>query len=207
MTPVVSMTPAVVVALPTPSPPTIYVDVPMANPTRGVGVEVPIPTTPVFVIMKFVCVEEPTTNEGPEPMLFGFTERSAHGEVEPMPRRPILSNLIYSENVLGPFLVEKVSADVVEFAFVRTPAIRAREVEAPSLPSPTKRRPTPRLFAAEELARCPSVSTSTIEEFSLSITYAESAGIPMSDVVANRLNVPGPWENRPVGPTWIPFPT
>ena len=86
MTPVVSMTPADVVATPTPRPPTIYVDVPTANPTRGVGVEVEIPTTPVFVIIKFVCVDEPTTNEGPEPMLFGFTERRAQGEDVPTPR-------------------------------------------------------------------------------------------------------------------------
>src|SRR3989344_9039436 len=86
MVPVVSMTPAEVVAIPTPRPPTIDVDVPTAKPTRGVGVEVEIPTTPVFVIIKFVCVDEPTTNEGPEPMLFGFTERRAQGEDVPTPR-------------------------------------------------------------------------------------------------------------------------
>ena len=37
------------------------------------------------MIIKFVAVEEPTTNDGPEPMLFGSMERSPHGEVDAIP--------------------------------------------------------------------------------------------------------------------------
>jgi len=50
---------------------------------------VPIPNKPPLVTIRFVAVEEPMTNEGPE-MPLGFTERSPHGEVEAMPTLPEL---------------------------------------------------------------------------------------------------------------------
>src|SRR3989338_11294436 len=84
MMPAVSMTPAVEVARPTPRPPVIYVEVPTARPTRGVGVEVAIPTSPEFVTRKFVADEEPTTNEGPVPVPYASTVRNPHGEVVPL---------------------------------------------------------------------------------------------------------------------------
>ena len=54
---------------------------------NDVGLVVPIPTLPSFVTTKFVALEEPMTNEGPEPMLLGFTDRSAQGVDVPNPRR------------------------------------------------------------------------------------------------------------------------
>jgi hypothetical protein len=55
------------------------------------GVVVPIPTFPLFATMKFVAVDEPTTNFGaPFTNSFPFTESNPHGEVVPMPIRPLL---------------------------------------------------------------------------------------------------------------------
>src|SRR3989344_8364308 len=51
------------------------------------GEVVPIPNKPPLVTIRFVAVEEPTTNEGPE-IPFGFTERSPQGEVVPIPILP-----------------------------------------------------------------------------------------------------------------------
>src|SRR3989338_6660660 len=51
------------------------------------GEVVPIPSNPSLVTIRFVAVEEPMTNEGPE-MPFGFTERSPQGEVVLIPTLP-----------------------------------------------------------------------------------------------------------------------
>ena len=52
------------------------------------GVEVPIPTRPLLATMKFVAVEDPTTNWGVEPMALAFTERRPHGVVVETPSAP-----------------------------------------------------------------------------------------------------------------------
>ena len=52
------------------------------------GLLVPIPTFPEFVTTKFVAVEEPMTKAGDVPRPFEFTERSPHGVVVPIPRKP-----------------------------------------------------------------------------------------------------------------------
>src|SRR3989344_6645941 len=44
-----------------------------------VGGAEPIPTLPPLVIIKFVAVEEPTTNDGLVPIPSGLIEKSAHG--------------------------------------------------------------------------------------------------------------------------------
>ena len=53
-----------------------------------IGVEVPIPIYPLFPIMKFVAVDEPTTNAGAVPIPFGFTERSPHADDDAIPTFP-----------------------------------------------------------------------------------------------------------------------
>ncbi len=54
------------------------------------GVEVPRPTLPRSVTTKFVATEEPTANAGaPEAIPVVLTESLAHGEVEPIPTKPL----------------------------------------------------------------------------------------------------------------------
>ena len=55
--------------------------------SRPYGLVVLTPTRPRFVTRRLVAVEEPTANAGPVIPL-GFTERSAHGEVEATPTLP-----------------------------------------------------------------------------------------------------------------------
>ena len=50
-------------------------------------VEVPIPTYPPLVTMRWVVVEEPITNSGPVTPE-GLTESKPHGEVVPIPTLP-----------------------------------------------------------------------------------------------------------------------
>src|SRR3989344_9118102 len=54
------------------------------------GEVVPIPTNPPLVTIRFVAVEEPMTNEGPE-MPLGFTESSPQGEVVLIPTLPLFN--------------------------------------------------------------------------------------------------------------------
>lgn len=57
-----------------------------------------IPTFPPFVTMKyapFAEVEEPITNAGPV-MPFGLRDNMPHGEVVPIPKLPVESNLPFS---------------------------------------------------------------------------------------------------------------
>src|SRR3989338_780352 len=93
------------------------------------GVVVPIPTFPPLVMMKFVAVEEPMTNEGPVIPL-GFTESWAQGEVVPNPKLPVeesnrnpetpaLPNLIVEEAFNPPK-----SESAVEVALVLAPKLR-----------------------------------------------------------------------------------
>jgi hypothetical protein len=56
-----------------------------------------MPTYPAFVTMRFVPVEEPTTNSGAVPMAFALTERRPQGLVVPTPTNPVFEML---KNVL-----------------------------------------------------------------------------------------------------------
>src|SRR3989344_3058046 len=54
------------------------------------GVVVPIPTFPLLSTIKFVAVEDPTTNLLLAAPATGFTAKVAHGEVVPTPTNPAL---------------------------------------------------------------------------------------------------------------------
>src|SRR3989344_6639117 len=105
------------------------------------GVVVPIPTFPPFVTMKFVAVEEPMTNDGPE-MPFGFTESSAHGEVVPNPRFPTAPSKRKPETPAFPnrtvedALSPLKSESAVEVALVFTPKFTVGVHENVPLPEP-----------------------------------------------------------------------
>ena len=55
------------------------------------GDEVPMPTLPLFATMKLVALEEPMTNCGaPLRSPFGLIDSWPHGDVDAMPKRPLL---------------------------------------------------------------------------------------------------------------------
>lgn len=54
------------------------------------GDVVPIPTLPELSMMKLVAVDEPTTNWFEARPAIGFTANVANGEVEPVPKTPLL---------------------------------------------------------------------------------------------------------------------
>ena len=58
------------------------------------GVDVPIPTLPLFVTTKFVAVDDPIANAGAVPLdIVGLIDNCAHGVDEPIPRNPALVNV------------------------------------------------------------------------------------------------------------------
>src|SRR3989344_3907177 len=71
-----------------PDPPSILIPgfklpvPPLPTVSKRPGLAVPIPTFPPFVTTRFVAVEDPMANDGPE-MPFGFTESWAQGEGVP----------------------------------------------------------------------------------------------------------------------------
>ena len=163
------------------------------------GEVVPIPTFPVFKILKSVVVAEAVLEATAKSAVLvsplnAWIESLANGVVVPMPRRPLLSSRMPSESEVPPFLVENVSAEVVPDTEVRMDEIRAVEVASPEPDSFINNSPEPMPSEAEDEAICDTVRTSTTEEELLSVIEAEREGIEESDVVAKVLKVPGPWE-------------
>ena len=159
----------------------------------------PIPTFPVFKILKRVVVAEAVLEATAKSAVLvsplnAWIESLANGVVVPMPRRPLLSRRMPSESDVPPFRVEKVRTDVVPDTEVRMEEIRAVDVASPEPDSFINNSPEPMPFEAEDEAICDTVRTSTTEEELLSVSEAERAGIEESDVVAKMLNVPAPWE-------------
>ena len=115
---------------------------------------------------------------------------------------------MYSVKEPEVFFVEKVKAEAgeVEDTLVKMDAIRAVEVADPKSSSAEKRSPVPMPEAAEEKAMWVMLKMSTMEELLESIMVAESAERLASEVVAKSENAPGPWERRPPGPMFNPFP-